>query len=153
VTEVFGEVGGGQLEVLSEDECLRLMPLAGVGRLAFPAEAFPVVVPVNYRLLVGDPGLRVVLRARPGGVIEHAVRVAFEVDGADLGHHEGWSVLVQGTLGHIDGVDLARYEQRVDPHSWVAGRSSWLIITPVAITGRRLRAPEVEWAIDVRAYL
>jgi hypothetical protein len=34
-----------------------------------------------------------------------------------------------------------------------ADRRSWLVIRPTAITGRRLRATEVQWAFSLRGYL
>jgi nitroimidazol reductase NimA-like FMN-containing flavoprotein (pyridoxamine 5'-phosphate oxidase superfamily) len=39
------------LEELSYDECLDLLRANSVGRIAVVVEEFPVVLPVNYRLV------------------------------------------------------------------------------------------------------
>jgi hypothetical protein len=81
------------------------------------------------------------------------MNVAFEIDGIDPVRHEGWSVLVRGMLHHVDP-DAAEFRDRFDPEPWVAAeRDSWLAIDPFAITGRRLRAAEQEWAFIFHAYL
>ena len=94
-----------------------------------------------------------VVRTQPGSQLDRAVQVGFEVDGIDAAHRVGWSVLVRGTLGHIDDADVALVGEEIDPGPWVAARSSWLVIRPTAITGRRLRASDVEWAFSLRGYL
>ena len=63
----------------------------------------PVVLPVNYRSVETSGKTWVALRTRPGNVIEHeAMKVAFEIDGTDAANRQGWSVLVRGTLHHVD---------------------------------------------------
>jgi Pyridoxamine 5'-phosphate oxidase len=78
------------------------------------------------------------------------MNVAFEIDGIDPAHQGGWSVLVRGTLHHVDP-DAADFRERFDSEPWVAAeRESWLAIEPFAITGRRLHAAEREWAFHPR---
>ena len=78
---------------------------------------------------------------------------AFEIDSADEAHRQGWSVLVRGTLQHVDP-DAADFRQQFDPAPWIQeDREAWLVIEPFAITGRRLHATEKEWAFHMRAYL
>ena len=80
-------------------------------------------------------------------------RFAFEIDGIDPAHQQGWSVLVRGTLHHVDP-DAAEFRERFDPEPWlVEERDAWLVVDPFAITGRRLHPAEPEWAFHVRAYL
>jgi nitroimidazol reductase NimA-like FMN-containing flavoprotein (pyridoxamine 5'-phosphate oxidase superfamily) len=145
------------LEQLSEQECLEFLRSRSVGRIAFNVDGFPFVVPVNYRLVEAQgatPGAWIALRTRPGNVIDQAADdVAFEIDNVDKAHQEGWSVLVRGTLHEIDP-DAAATRDCFDPHPWIAAeRDAWLIIEPFAVTGRRLHAPEREWAFHARAYL
>jgi nitroimidazol reductase NimA-like FMN-containing flavoprotein (pyridoxamine 5'-phosphate oxidase superfamily) len=144
---------GGELEQLSIDECLTLLGTATVGRIAMVVDGAPTLLPVNFRL-VDDSGRRwIVLRTRPGNVIDRgSPAVAFEVDEIDTHRHEGWSVLVRGTLGRLDP-DAEGLRERFDPGSWLAGRDSWLVVEPSAITGRRLVAPDRGWAFDERGYL
>jgi hypothetical protein len=56
-------------------------------------------------------------------------------------------------LHHVDP-DAAGFRDRFDPEPWMLDeRDAWLVIEPFAITGRRLHAPEREWAFQVDAYL
>jgi hypothetical protein len=87
-------------------------------------------------------------------VIEHeGMKVAFQIDGIDAVHHQGWSVLARGTLHHVDP-DAAGFRERFDPEPWILeDRGTWMIVDPFAITGRRLHPATPEWAFHVRAYL
>jgi hypothetical protein len=142
------------LEELPLDDCLRLLRMNVVGRIAVVIDEFPVVLPVNY-LLVETLGKRwLALRTRPGNVIDRApVHAAFEVDGIDTMNRQGWSVLARGTLHHVDP-DAADFRDLFDPNPWLlADRDAWMVIEPFAITGRRLHAAEDEWVFHARAYL
>jgi len=147
--------GATPLEELSPDECRTLLSLAAVGRVAFVVEGTPVVLPVNYRVLNDEAGVRILMRTRPGNIIDNAPRqVAFEIDGINHEDQTGWSVLVQGTLHHLDHNDVELVIHRFDPKPWVHDeRSSWLAIKPTVITGRKLPDPEIGWVFSDRAYL
>lgn len=142
------------LETLSHDECVDLLRRSIVGRLAVVEHDFPVVVPVNYRLVetTGPPFLA--LRTRPGNVIDRApMAVAFEIDDIDTVVHRGWSVLVRGTLHHMNP-DSGGFREHFDPEPWLGEeRDAWLIIEPFSITGRRLHEHAPDWAFHSDAYL
>jgi len=142
------------LEDLSLDKCLQLLRQCEVGRIATVVEGAPVIVPVSYRLAEPPGRTWIAIRTRAGSVVDQAdSKVAFEVDVIDTVQHEGWSVLVRGTLHHVDAT-AADFRERFDPQPWIlAERDVWLVIEPFAITGRRLRAGEREWAFQLRAYL
>jgi len=147
------------LDDISLEECLSLLRDGQVGRIAVVLDEFPVVLPVNYRLVETtgrETSARtwIALRTRPGNVIDRApTNVAFEIDAIDAGTRQGWSVLVRGTLHHVDP-DAADFRERFDPQSWLTTeREAWLVIEPFAISGRRLRAEEPEWAFHPRGYL
>ncbi len=140
-------------EELDLDRCLEHLRAHTVGRIGIVVDDFPLVLPVNYRLLEVAGRTWVVLRTRTGNVIDTASRrVAFEIDGIDLAHERGWSVLVRGTLEHVDP-RAAEFRKRFDPEPWLDDRDAWLMIEPFAITGRELRSAEQLWAYDARAYL
>lgn len=142
------------LEDLGLETCLAHLRSEQIGRVAVVRDGFPVVLPVNYRL-VEILGLTwVALRTRPGNVIDRAgTKVAFEIDGIDPGHHRGWSVLVRGTMLRIDP-DAASFRDRFDAAPWLTTeRDSWLVIEPFSITGRELHPSEQDWAFHVDAYL
>jgi uncharacterized protein len=126
----------GMLDELSLGECLRFLAGNQIGRIAVVVDDFPVVFPVNYRFvdrIVDGPIL--VVRARPDQAV-----------GA------GWSVLVRGLVQHVDAADLANLPF-ADPHPWAPGRDEWLVITPIAITGRRLIAGDIGWGFHPLGYL
>jgi nitroimidazol reductase NimA-like FMN-containing flavoprotein (pyridoxamine 5'-phosphate oxidase superfamily) len=143
-----------RLEVLSPSDCRFLLRENTFGRIAFVVNDAPVVLPVNYRLVETGGKTWIALRTRPGNVIDQAsMTVAFEIDGIDSVRHQGWSVLVRGTLHHVDP-DAAGFRARFDPEPWIlAERDAWLIVDPFAITGRRLHPGEREWAFHAVAYL
>jgi nitroimidazol reductase NimA-like FMN-containing flavoprotein (pyridoxamine 5'-phosphate oxidase superfamily) len=142
------------LEELSYDECLDLLRTSSVGRIAVVVDEFPVVLPVNYRLVETSGPTWIAVRTRPSNILDRAeMKTAFEIDNVDPVHHEGSSVLVRGTLHHVDP-DAADFRQRFDPEPWIlAERDAWLVIAPFGITGRRLHAAELPWAFSPRAYL
>ena len=142
------------LEILAPEECLTLLRENAFGRVALVVDDGPIVLPVNYRLVETAGRTWVALRTRPGNVIDSAsLHVAFEIDGIESTRKQGWSVLVRGTLHHVDP-DAAGFRARFDPQPWILeDRDSWLIIEPYAISGRRLHPAAVEWAFALRAYL
>ncbi len=141
------------LEELDVDQCVDLLRHAVIGRLASVVDGFPVIVPVNYRLVDG-PVPWIVVRTRPGGVIERGFsHVGFEIDGIDAYRHEGWSVLARGTLRQLSDADVAA-RAGLDPMPWLdADRDSWLAVEPLTITGRRLHGTEAQWVFHAAAYL
>jgi nitroimidazol reductase NimA-like FMN-containing flavoprotein (pyridoxamine 5'-phosphate oxidase superfamily) len=146
-----GQPDEAWIEELPIEDCLDLLRSATVGRVSVQVDDFPAIVPVNHLLVesAGD-GPLVYLRTRAGTVIDRAgERVAFQIDGFDVLHRQGWSVLVRGTLRH-PGQDAPGV---VELESWASGRDTWLLIEPQAISGRRLHAAPREWPFHPRAYL
>ena len=143
------ETGGSQLDELSAEECHLLLSLGAVGRIAFVVDELPMVLPVNYRSVADDSGFWILLRTRPGNVIDRAPdEVAFEIDGVDHDHQQGWSVLVRGVLHHLDHNEVELMTKRFDPKPWPGqATTSWLAVKPRTITGRRLRSPTGEWTL------
>jgi nitroimidazol reductase NimA-like FMN-containing flavoprotein (pyridoxamine 5'-phosphate oxidase superfamily) len=148
------EMADSWLEDLDLETCLAHLREGVVGRVGVVVDEYPIVLPVNYRL-VETLGLTwVALRTRPGNVIDQASNhVAFEIDGIDASHHRGWSVLVRGTLLPID-TDAASFRERFDSEPWLTiERDAWRVIEPFSITGRALHPAEQEWAFHHRSYL
>jgi len=143
-----------RLEALPLDECLALLRGHSVGRIAVVVNEFPVVLPVNYRLVETSAPVWVVVRTRPGNVIDRAsMPAAFEIDGFDISEQQGWSVLVRGTLQHVNP-DTGGLWEHFDPNPWLDDeRDAWLAIEPFSITGRMLRSPQPHWAFHLDGYL
>ena len=137
------------LEHLSEAECLRLIAPGGIGRLVFAGRYDLTVLPVNYRLHDGA----ILFRTAADGTTETDLRtgirnaenrVAFEVDDFDQAAEEGWSVLIQGPAHHLGTAERALADA-AGVRSWAGDdRDQFISITPVRITGRRLRRHPVE---------
>jgi nitroimidazol reductase NimA-like FMN-containing flavoprotein (pyridoxamine 5'-phosphate oxidase superfamily) len=122
------------LEVLSDDECRRLLAAGGVGRVAIPAEP-PIVRPVNFTF---DED-RIVIRTGEGALWAAAcrsVRVTFEVDGVRNVDHRGWSVLASGPVVPlaVDDSVLA-----LPLRAWAPeGRDRFVAVIVEDVSGRRL---------------
>jgi nitroimidazol reductase NimA-like FMN-containing flavoprotein (pyridoxamine 5'-phosphate oxidase superfamily) len=132
------------LEELDEAECLRLISPGGVGRLAFTGRFGPTVLPVNYQLHQGTVVFRTAQDSPTDedlrtGIAHAEYKVAFEIDDFSPASKEGWSVLIQGALHHVDS-DAERasvLEAGVEP--WAGGaRDLFLRVIPSRITGRRI---------------
>ena len=135
------------LDVLKRGECLKLIASMSIGRLALVVdERGPLVVPVNYVL----DGEVVVFRSGPGSKL-HALRdtpVSFQVDLIDPFHHSGWSVLIRGVAHEVTPREVAHLV--ID--TWAPGdKRHWIRVLPTAISGRKIRHPDVPW--DTRGYL
>lgn len=130
--------GGPWVEYLTEAECWQLVAAAPFGRIAVLVDSAPEVYPINH---VVD-GETIVFRTDPGSKlhgIERSPSVSFEIDGADVDEHTGWSVLVKGrAVELVDPEDLER-AQALPLHFWGVGtKSHWIRIVPTEVTGRRV---------------
>jgi nitroimidazol reductase NimA-like FMN-containing flavoprotein (pyridoxamine 5'-phosphate oxidase superfamily) len=138
------------LEVLGDDECLRLLGEAVIGRVGFQADGILHVLPVNYAV---DADGTVVFRTTVDGVLARLAgrQAVFEVDGFDIASRTGWSVCVRGM-----GRDIAAARFRAVQHlldlpviPWAPGqRDRWFAITPDEVSGRRIpivRAADFGW--------
>ena len=127
------------LDDMREQECLRLIEPGGIGRIAFDDAGRLIVVPVNFTVHHGDIVFRTAATSAIGQYGEGPV--AFEVDRIDEGMHEGWSVLISGTARQADTDETEALGTTVDVDPWAGGdRTLYILITPVRITGRRIRA-------------
>ena len=136
-------------------ECLAFLAGSHIGRIAVNVDEFPVVLPVNYQLDEHSAsGPVLVVRTREGSTVSTAAeRVAFQIDAIDAACGVGWSVLVRGIMHHVRGDVLATLSPSVDPHPWLAERDDWLVINPIAITGRRVLSREVGFGFHPLGYL
>jgi uncharacterized protein len=135
------EVEPTGLEVLSPEECLQHLAThpTRVGRIAFVADGWPVVLPVSYALHRGDVVFRTSLGTKLDTVHRQAP-VGFEVDDVDPATSAGWSVLIQGRASEVADLGELSALQALPLRQWVPGvRNRWVRIEAVRTTGRRLR--------------
>lgn len=127
------------MEVLSSEECDRLLATTPVGRVAFVADGEVVVLPVTYRWHEHS----VVFRTTRGAKLEAAAAhspVSFEIDDWDPDSETGWSVLVKGVAAEVfeesEAGELT--ELGLKPWADAVERRRWVRIRPDEITGRKI---------------
>jgi nitroimidazol reductase NimA-like FMN-containing flavoprotein (pyridoxamine 5'-phosphate oxidase superfamily) len=133
------------LEELDEAECLRLIASGGIGRIGFSGRYGPTVMPVNYQLYDGSIVFRTAQDSATDedlrtGIANAEYKVAFEIDDFDTAARTGWSVLIQGSAHHVESEAERASVAGAGVDPWPGGdRELFLRITPMRITGRRVR--------------
>ena len=125
------------LEMLSREECLRLLGAAAVGRLVVSGSGTPDIFPVNFEL----DGDRVVFRTAAGRKHADGPRgsVLFEVDGTYDAARSGWSVVVHGWLEEVEGEVGRSLADAMGVDPWAVGPKGHVMrLNPTTITGRRV---------------
>jgi nitroimidazol reductase NimA-like FMN-containing flavoprotein (pyridoxamine 5'-phosphate oxidase superfamily) len=126
------------LELLTEEECRRLLAIGEVGRVGITIGALPAVFPVNYRVIDGA----IVFRTSPGSKLSAAAAgavVAFEVDDYQAADRSGWSVLAIGRAEVVLDLDLTFRVLVTQLEPFVEGlRTSIVRVEPTLLSGRRL---------------
>ncbi|GJF34484.1 DNA-binding protein [Kitasatospora sp. NE20-6] len=124
---------------LTEEECWERLGTHGVGRIAFPGDRHPIVLPVNYTV----DGCTVAYRTADFGVAATVAGsgVGFEVDRVDDAGSSGWSVLIGGSADRVgDPADRDRLDRLAVTEPWAGGaRHLWIRIVPETVTGRVIR--------------
>lgn len=133
-------VEAAAMEVLSEEQCVQLLELHDLGRVALQLGDQPEVFPVNY----ATDGKIVVFRTARGTKLDQATegRIAFEVDDWDPHTGIGWSVMLKGVAQEVkDAMDPFNEALRSRPVTPLAPgeRDLLLAIYPAEISGRRFR--------------
>ncbi|TDU83807.1 nitroimidazol reductase NimA-like FMN-containing flavoprotein (pyridoxamine 5'-phosphate oxidase superfamily) [Kribbella voronezhensis] len=130
------------LQILDDDECLKLLSSVPVGRLVFTLGGLPAVRLVNFYV-----DERTVIFATADGDKYRAAQrgdvVAFEVDTVDPDRHLGWTVTATGHLSVVDPEEVAVLERTRPIRAWAPNRDRHLIRLAIEVLeGRRL----VAWA-------
>ena len=130
-----------RLEILEEDECLRLLAREPVGRLALSSGALPVVLPVNFILV----DRTIIFASEPGLKLEAAraeTVACLEVDGFDRWSHGGWSVLATGRLTEITDPERLEESQQLPLSPWALSKPHHYVELSVELlSGRRINRP------------
>ncbi|QQQ75374.1 pyridoxamine 5'-phosphate oxidase family protein [Saccharothrix sp. 6-C] len=125
------------LQVLSREECLKLLGTAAVGRLVYTHMALPVVHPVVFVL----DGECVVLRVPDGSatLVARDTIVAFQIDDVAPDLSRGWSVMAVGHVAEVDEqARLTRLRELPLPSRGFGGGDHYLVVDLEVLTGRRI---------------
>ncbi|WP_336206777.1 pyridoxamine 5'-phosphate oxidase family protein [Nonomuraea sp. LPB2021202275-12-8] len=126
------------LQVLSREECLRLLSSTPIGRIVFTDRALPAVQPVTFHL----DGESIVIRTGPGSKLAAATRhavVAFEVDEFDPDLRTGWSVTAVGQARAAHRPEEIERLAALPLTPWAPGsRDHYIVVEPEQISGRRI---------------
>lgn len=126
-----------RFDLLAEQECLRLLGGARLGRVAVSVGALPAIYPIRFTLLGRDP----VFRSHPeAGLVEATAGniVCLQADDADPDADHGWSVMVTGPADVItDPANLAE-ARRLPLQPWAGGADAFVRIRAVMMSGCRI---------------
>lgn len=124
-------------EVLSREECDRLLDSAQVGRVAFLYAGDPHILPINYRFHQGAIIFRTTVGSKMDAAEMHR-RFAFEIDGWDADSGSGWSVLAHGMGEAVTDPEETAALEGLGLVSWAGDESEdmWFRIALDDITGR-----------------
>jgi len=154
MTDTTGGTPESTMQVISPEECYRLLGTNEIGRIVVNAERYPLILPVNY----GLDGTTLVIRTHPGTLQEAAEHAAlsFEVDDIDRRTRTGWSVIVRGQaeeIGPEHREELIARTHGAGVEPWAPGEhGTWLRVIPHEISGRRIVPGELP-GLDPRGYL
>jgi hypothetical protein len=137
MTRRFDHAG---LQILEDDECLKLLSSVPIGRLVFTLGGLPAVRLVNFFV----DGQTVIFATADGDKYRAAERgdvVAFEVDEVDPERHLGWTVTAAGHLSVVDPDEAAIIEHTRPIRPWAPNQDRNLIRLAIEVLeGRRLLA-------------
>ena len=126
------------LEVLDQQECLRLLRSVPVGRLVFTEAGLPAVRLVNF-FVDGDTLVFLTTAADKLRAAQRVDVVAFEADNVHTDHHRGWTVTAIGHLSVVPEDEHAEVHRRLPLHSWASPTNAHLISLGLErLTGHRL---------------
>jgi uncharacterized protein len=127
------------LEVLTPQDCLRLLGSVPVGRIAYTDQALPAVQPVTFLL----DNNAVLVRTGAGAQLASAARnavVAFQVDQLDPESRSGWAVMVVGYAQEITDPDEVSRIKELPLRAWfTTERDHFIRVSIELIDGRRVR--------------
>ena len=125
------------LQVLSREECLKLLDTAAIGRLVYTHKALPVVHPVVFAL----DGESVVLRVPDSSatLVARDTIVAFQIDDVAPDLSRGWSVMAVGHVTEVvDEPWLARLRRLPLASRAYGDHDRYLVVDLELLTGRRI---------------
>jgi nitroimidazol reductase NimA-like FMN-containing flavoprotein (pyridoxamine 5'-phosphate oxidase superfamily) len=128
-------------------EAVELLGSKTFGRLGVIDGGYPLVFPMNYRMVHDDGHTTIVFRAAPHtAVARYEGPATLEVDEIDADGRNAWSVIVRGTLRRV----LGSHELPDTFPLLTQGRHQWLTLDVTAVSGRRFVSAPLpdEFSVD-----
>lgn len=127
-------------EILTDDECWRLLEGEQFGRLAVSVAGRPDIYPVNFVLYSGA----IVFRTAEGSKLASLAinsAVAFEVDGYEPETNEAWSVVVHGAARLVEHTPDEDDLEHLPLFPWNTAPKNRLVkVDAIEVSGRRFVA-------------
>lgn len=123
------EVDRNGLEVLSDQECLRLMGTQALGRIGVTVDVPPVGLPVRQQLFDGQIVIQTERDTRLACATTSGAVIAFEVDEINEGGL-GWSVAFTGIASEISDPDLLSRLRAMPLTRWVRDADDRYVQSP-----------------------
>jgi nitroimidazol reductase NimA-like FMN-containing flavoprotein (pyridoxamine 5'-phosphate oxidase superfamily) len=126
------------VEQLGEPECKSLLDITNFGRIGFCDERGPMILPVNYVIVVGE----IVFRTDAKTVLTNVSMksVVFEIDGWES-TSVAWSVVARGHALEVTRALGAQYDELRAAHIPIlapGAKSHWFAMDVESISGRRI---------------
>lgn len=137
-------------EILTAEQCWKLLSETSIGRLAVTADGGPDVFPVNYAV----DGQSLLFRTSGGSkfaAIKHDARIALEADSVSGESGRAWSVVVKGHAEVTTSPDpiLETVGRGLFPWKGI-GKDHLVRILPEEVTGRRfVLDPSTAWKVPL----
>ena len=129
----------GYLSEIGFDDCVRMLSVGPVGRVALTTPDGPHIIPLNYSV-VEDAIIVATTPYSALGTYGPGALVAFEVDQFDLDTHTGWSVVARGRAAVVADPGEVQWLRRAGASTpWADGsRNLYLRIPLTEVSGRRI---------------
>ncbi len=127
-----------EVEILTAEQCWKLLTETSVGRLAVSVDGRPDVFPLNYQV----DGKSLIFRTGHGTKVDaiHAdARVAMEADAVSAEFGIAWSVVVKGRAEITTSAseELNSTVRGLFPWQGV-GKENLIVVVPETVSGRRI---------------
>lgn len=124
-----------QLVMLDEHACRQRLGSTHFGRVALSIGALPVVFPVHFALLDGDPVFRTDAGTKLAAASEGNV-LCLEIDQVDPETHTGWSVLVTGPSEILEDPESLHRAAALPLRPWIGQGDAFVRIRSAMVSGR-----------------
>src|SRR3954462_4104226 len=124
------------MEILTDSQCVELLEISRLGRVALTHKALPIILPVTFGCL----DRQLIFSVAPGilaRAAEDAQIVCFETDWVDESMLNAWSVSVIGRLTTLSDPWTVERVVKLSLAPWTTGPATIVALAPELYSGRR----------------